>query len=229
MERSRPHGIVKSTKGARDRAGTRMRAKKPTKAVAAAPLRERVLNAAFSAFLEKGYEGTSTLEIATRAKVSKRELYQVCSDKSALLRDAITERAQRMRLPLELSTATDRAALAATLTALGRSVLRGVSDPPVLGVYRLAIAEAVHAPEVAHALETARAAGRAALARMLTQAQADGLIEAGDPARMAVEFFALLWGDLLLRLLLRAEAPPKPQILEQRAREATEKFLRLYP
>jgi hypothetical protein len=46
---------------------------------------------------------------------------------------------------------------------------------------------------------------------------------------MAVEFFALLWGDLLLQLLLRVEAPPKPQMLEQRARAATEKFLRLYP
>ena len=105
-----------------------------------------------------------------------------------------------MRLPLELPAATDRAVLAAALTALGTSVLRGVSEPPVLGVYRLAIAESVHAPEVAHALATARAAGRAALARMLTQAQADGLIGAGDPATMAVEFFALLWGDLLLQL-----------------------------
>jgi hypothetical protein len=46
---------------------------------------------------------------------------------------------------------------------------------------------------------------------------------------MAVEFFALLWGDLLMQLLLRVEAPPKSQILEQRARAATEKFLRLYP
>ena len=229
MERSRPHRTVKSTKGARGRVGTRIRAKKPANAGAAAPLRERVLNAAFSAFMEKGYEGTSTLEIATRAKVSKRELYQVCSDKSALLRDAITERAQRMRLPLELPAATDRAGLANTLTALGTSVLRGVSDPPVLGVYRLAIAESVHAPEVAQALATARAAGRAALASMLTLAQADGLIGAGDPATMAVEFFALLWGDVLLQLLLRVEAPPHSRILEQRAREATGKFLRLYP
>jgi AcrR family transcriptional regulator len=229
VERSRPHRTVKSTKGARGRVGTRIRVKKAANAGAAAPLRERVLNAAFSAFMEKGYEGTSTLEIATRAKVSKRELYQVCSDKSALLRDAITERAQRMRLPLELPAATDRAGLANTLTALGTSVLWGVSDPPVLGVYRLAIAESLHAPEVAQALATARAAGRAALASMLTQAQADGLIGAGDPATMAVEFFALLWGDVLLQLLLRVEAPPRSRILEQRAREATGKFLRLYP
>jgi AcrR family transcriptional regulator len=72
-----------------------------------APSRERILNAAFSAFTEKGYARTSTLEIATRAKVSKRELYALCADKSALLRDAVTERAKRMRLALELPAAKD--------------------------------------------------------------------------------------------------------------------------
>jgi AcrR family transcriptional regulator len=219
---------VKPAKGARDRAGAGTRAKKPTKLPAAAPLRQRVLNAAFSAFMEKGYEGTSTLEIATRAQVSKRELYQVCADKSGLLRDAITERAQLMRRPLELPAAKDRAALATTLTAFGTSVLRGVCDPAVRGVYRLAIAESVQAPEVARTLESVRAAARVSLAETLAQAQADRLLGAGDPATMAVDFFALLWGDLLLQLLLRVAEPPKPSILEQRAREATEKFLGLY-
>jgi AcrR family transcriptional regulator len=47
-----------------------------------------------------GYARTSTLEIATRAKVSKRELYALCADKSALLRDAVTERAKRCGLRL---------------------------------------------------------------------------------------------------------------------------------
>jgi AcrR family transcriptional regulator len=38
-------------------------------------VRERILEAAFRAFMESGYATTSTLEIATRARVSKRELY----------------------------------------------------------------------------------------------------------------------------------------------------------
>src|SRR5258708_35005295 len=59
-----------------------------------APLRERILEAAFCAFMENGYAGTSMLEIATRAKVSKREIYGVCEDKAALLRDAIADRAE---------------------------------------------------------------------------------------------------------------------------------------
>jgi AcrR family transcriptional regulator len=229
VSRPKPRRSVKSTKSARDGAVIRARSARPKTGAAVAPPRERILNAAFSAFMEKGYAGASTLEIATRAKVSKRELYQVCADKPALLRAAITERARLMRRPLELPAAKDRAALAATLAALGAAVLRGVCDPAVRAVYRLAIAESVQAPEVARTLDRERAAGRAALARTLAQAQADRLIGAGDPATMAVEFFALLWGDLLLQLLLRVATPPKPQILEQRAREATKKFLRLYP
>ena len=90
-----------------------------------APLRERILEAAFCAFMENGYAGTSLLEIATRAKVSKREIYAVCEHKAALLRDAIADRAQRMRLPLELPTPKDRGALAATLIAFGTTLLGG--------------------------------------------------------------------------------------------------------
>jgi AcrR family transcriptional regulator len=179
--------------------------------------------------MEKGYAGTSTLEIATRAKVSKRDLYQVCPDKPALLKDAIIERAQRMRLPLKLPAARDRETLAATLSAFGTAILRGVSDPAVRAVYWLAIAESHQAPEVARLLDSAgRGASRAALARTLGQAQKEKLVRDGDPAAMAVDFFALLWGDLLLQLLLRVAEPPSPQAMERKARDATEKFLTLY-
>jgi AcrR family transcriptional regulator len=205
------------------------RARKRSSPPARAPLRERILNAAFCAFTEKGYAGASMLEIATRAKVSKREIYAVCEDKAALLRDAIAERASRMRLPLELPAPKDRGALAATLAAFGAALLRGVSDPAVQAVYWLAVSESDKAPEVARLLDdVGRGASRAALAQTLAQAQAEGLIGAGKPAAMAIDFFALLWGDLLLQLLLRVADPPTPQALEQRAREATDKFLRLY-
>jgi len=208
---------------------TRLKSGKPADASFKSPLRERVLNAAFSAFMEKGYAAASTLEIATRAKVSKRELYQICADKPALLRQAIAERAQRMRLPLlDLPPATDREALAATLKALGTATLAGICDPAVRAVHRLVISESVEAPEVAQTLYSSRAAGRAALARTLARAQADRLLGKGDTAAMAGDFFALLIGDLMVRLLLRVADPLSPQAIERRARDATEKFLRLY-
>jgi AcrR family transcriptional regulator len=191
-------------------------------------VRERVLNAAFAAFMEKGYAGTSTLEIATRAKVSKRELYQICDDKPGLLRGAIAKRAQNMRLPLDLPPAKDRDGLAATLRAFGTANLRGLCEPAVRAVFRLVISESVQSPEVARELEGGRSASRTALARTFAQAQADGLIGKGDPAAMALDFLALLIGDLMMQMLLRLTEPPAPAAIERRAREATEKFLRLY-
>jgi AcrR family transcriptional regulator len=48
-------------------------------------MQERILGAAFKAFTEDGYGETSTLEIARRAKVSKRDLYAKFGSKHAVL------------------------------------------------------------------------------------------------------------------------------------------------
>src|SRR5260370_8499461 len=94
-----------------------------------APLRERILEAAFCAFMENGYAGTSMLEVAKRAKVSKREIYAVCEDKAALLRDAIADPAARMRLPLELPAPKPPAALAAAPPAFSPPPLPAHPNP----------------------------------------------------------------------------------------------------
>ena len=193
------------------------------------PVRERVLSAAFSAFMDHGFEGASTLEIATRARVSKRELYALFDDKHAMLAACIAERAKRMRLPLTLPAPRDRKALTAALIAFGAEVLRVVCHPTVLALYRLAIAESDRSPAIGHLLESnGREANRAAL-EGLTSARANHLVGAAEPAEMAQRFAALLWDDLLVRLLLRTANSPTPAELEQRARAATAALLALYP
>src|SRR6516162_9474165 len=80
-------------------------------------VRERVLKAAFGVFRKRGFSGASTLEIATRAKVSKRDLYALFGSKHAMLAACIKEGAGRMRQPLELmaSVPANGPAVAATL------------------------------------------------------------------------------------------------------------------
>ena len=56
-------------------------------------VRGRILAAAFSAFTERGFAETSTLEIATRARASKRELYALFGSKQDMLIACISERA----------------------------------------------------------------------------------------------------------------------------------------
>jgi len=49
----------------------------------AGDLRGRIIEAAFAVLMERGYAGASTIEIATRAKVSKRDLYALFGSKQA--------------------------------------------------------------------------------------------------------------------------------------------------
>ncbi|HEY6924896.1 MAG TPA: helix-turn-helix domain-containing protein, partial [Steroidobacteraceae bacterium] len=106
------------------------------------PVRERIMHAAMQAFIELGYAESSTLEIATRARVSKRELYAIFGSKQAILAACIVDRVQGMQIAPKLPRARSREALASVLIELGAAVLREISDPVVVTVFRLAISEA---------------------------------------------------------------------------------------
>jgi AcrR family transcriptional regulator len=193
------------------------------------PVRQRILEAAFSAFMEKGFAAASTLEIATRARVSKRELYAHVGSKQEMLAACIGERAKRLQVPADLPVPHDRETLAHALETFGTQLLREVSDPTVIAVFRLAIAEAVHAPEVARALNAIGVeTSRAALREMMSRARSAGLL-GGEPGEMAEHFAGLLWGNLMTGLLLRVAERPSAREITRRARAATAALLQLYP
>lgn len=192
-------------------------------------VRGRILEAAFAAFMKSGYAATSTLEIATCARVSKRELYALVGNKQEMLNACISERARRLQVPADLPVPRDRETFAQVLTSLGTQLVREISDPTVVAVFRLAIAEAVHAPEVARTLDAiGRETSRAALRKIMAQAQASGLLN-GSPAEFAEQFGGLLLGNLMISLLLGVVERPNPREIAGRARDATAAFLQLHP
>jgi AcrR family transcriptional regulator len=192
-------------------------------------VRERILDAAFAAFMKSGYAMASTLEIATRARVSKRELYALVGNKQEMLIACISERARRFDVPADLPVLRDRQTLEQVLASFGTKFVREVSDPTVIAVFRLAIAEAVQAPEVARTLNSiGREASRAALRKIMAQAQASGMLT-GRPAELAQQFAGLLWRDLLVSLLLGVAKRPNPREIAGRARDAAAAFLQLHP
>jgi AcrR family transcriptional regulator len=193
------------------------------------PMCDRIIGAAFGTFMTNGYAGTSMLEIATRAKISKRDLYAAFPSKQAVLLACITSRAARMRLPPDLPAPKDRDMLTKALSAFGATVIREVCEPAATSMYRLAIAEAERSPDVAAALNANRFVNRHALEQLLVLAQSAGVLGQGDPPHMMEQFFALLWGDLLLSRLLGAAGVPSRAEIERRANEATAAFLKLYP
>src|SRR6516164_3989387 len=202
----------------------------PESSSAQDPMHERILRAAFQPFTKDGYPDTRTLEIAKRAKISKRDLYANFGSKHAVLVACIKSRADRMRLPPDLPTPQDRQMLASTLTRFATKLVREVSDPAVIATFRLAIAEATRSPEIAQALDVAgRDTTRAALAELLAKAQSAGLIGPEEPNEMAWQYLGLLWEGLMVGLLLGVAATPNPAEAEQRASKATAAFLQLHP
>jgi AcrR family transcriptional regulator len=191
--------------------------------------RDRILAAAFAAFTQGGFAETSTLEIATRARVSKRELYALFGSKQEMLIACISERAKRLTIPSDLPEPRDRATLAHTLSSFGAQLLRETSDPAVIAVFRLAISEAARAPEVGKMLnDIGVATSRGALRELMRRACAAKLLD-GEPAVLADHFAGLLWGNRMLGLLLDTAARPSARETDAHAEAATKAFLRAYP
>jgi AcrR family transcriptional regulator len=192
-------------------------------------MRQRILHAAFHAFTENGYAGTSTLAIATRAKVSKRDLYGLFENKQAMLVACIKSRTAAMRMPEGLPEPDNRETLASVLTAFATNLLTESTHPAVVAMFRLAISEADRSPEVARALEESREANRHRLADLLVHAQSAGLLPSGDTAEMASQCHALLWEDVMLGLLLGVRARPGRAQIQRHAAKAVTAFLQLHP
>lgn len=188
--------------------------------------RERILAAAFAAFTGRGYAAASTLDIATRARVSKRELYAFFGSKQQMLTACIAERAQRMRLPADREPPRNAAELEAALREFGATLLEELSDPDVIAVLRLAVGEAERSPEIARALDRyGRRSCEAALRALLEAARAAGAPLAAEVEPLVGRFMAALLDDLPMSLALGLRARPAADEIARRAGTAARTVL----
>jgi AcrR family transcriptional regulator len=188
--------------------------------------RERIVAAACAVFTERGFAAASTLEIATRAKVSKRELYSLFGSKQQMLVTCIAERASRMRLPADWQAPRTQRELEAGLVEFGSVLLHELTDPDVIALYRLAVAEADRSPEVAQALDVhGRQAADAALREVLEAARSAHLLNDADVDALVNRFMSMLLDDLLMSLALGLRKRPGKHEIVRRAFEAAETVL----
>lgn len=116
-------------------------------------VRRAILEATLRLYLEKGYAGTNTDEIAAQSAVSKQTIYRHFSDKDDLVRAAILALVARA----EAQGAESFDALAGTddlprdLRSFARQHLQDVIQPDILQVRRRIIAEVDRFPDVARA------------------------------------------------------------------------------
>jgi TetR/AcrR family transcriptional regulator, mexJK operon transcriptional repressor len=194
--------------------------------------RAAVLEAATALFLERGYVDTSTDDVAARAGVSKKTLYNTVGGKERLFTEvvlAVTATAERFAddLVAALREADD---VAEALHALARRHLAAVTSPRVVRLRRLASAESRRFPELAREYHR-RAPGRVvdALAAVLAGLDRRGRLRTPD-ARTAAEHLAfLVVGPTLDAVMFEGEAAvPDAAELDRRARAGVEAFLAAY-
>jgi hypothetical protein len=78
--------------------------------------------------MNKEFAAASTIEIATQARVSKRERYALIGNKQEMPAARINARAKRMQAPSDLPAPHNRESRAKILSAFGAQLLREVSD-----------------------------------------------------------------------------------------------------
>lgn len=193
--------------------------------------REAIVATAHRLFLERGYDGTSMDDVAATSGASKTTVYSNFEDKQQLFTAVVvevTERAQRIVDELAAELAAERPA-DERLRAVARRLARGVLDPAVIQLRRLAIAEALRFPELVNTYWD-RAPGRtvAILETALTTMDAAGDLDVPDPHAAALQFAYAVVGPLQDHALLRPGDAVTETDIDAHAEAAAERFVRAY-
>ena len=186
--------------------------------------REALLRAAAAVFFEQGYAATSIDAIIERAGGSKRNIYNTFKNKEGLFSAIVTQNADRILSTLVIEGIEGRN-LQETLTVFGRRLLEAYMSPSLLGVYRIAIAEANRFPDLARAFYE-RGPGRAMarLAEILEEAGKHGEVRTGDYLRMADQFVGMIRDNFHLQVVLGLRLPPSAD----EAREAVDSAVGIF-
>ncbi|MEU5418441.1 TetR/AcrR family transcriptional regulator [Streptomyces sp. NPDC001407] len=159
--------------------------------------REAILDAATQAFMTKGYSGTSMDDIAKQAAVSKQTVYKHFADKEKLFAEIVLATTDRVDAMVDLVAGipADAGTLEEDLTRLARQLLTALTQPEVLQLRRLIIANADTFPGLGAAwYEQGFERVLATLADTFRYLADQGLLRVTD-AHLAANHFAglLLW------------------------------------
>ncbi|MEW6761515.1 MAG: TetR/AcrR family transcriptional regulator [Pseudomonadota bacterium] len=142
--------------------------------------RDAILKAAAAEFRANGFEATSMDRIASVAEVSKRTVYNHFPSKEELFAETIVQLFQASAELLELPYRPD-VPLREQLSELLRLKMRTLEQQDFLDLARVAISEAIHAPERALPVFARLNEREEGVTAWIRAAQADGKLKAGDP------------------------------------------------
>jgi AcrR family transcriptional regulator len=173
--------------------------------------RGALLMAATRLFVERGFAGTTTDEIAKRAGSSKATIYHHFRSKLGLF-DAVV-RHLTAGLSAGLLYPVAEGTLHEALTAFGTNYLRLILHPDALGIFRVVIGEGSKLPGLGRVLhQHASVMACAFFVDYLRCLEAKGLVRIDDMEGAGEQFLASLCNDLHLRALLSQPLPTGAEI-----------------
>jgi len=185
----------------------------------------RILAAARALFTQSGYEVTSMDAVAATACVSKATVYAHFGSKSELFAAVIRGEGDARLVALSAGL---HDSLETVLRRFGREAFELILDPATTALFRVIAAEQSRFPELGKLFyQSGPARIQAELAAYLASAMERGEIRRARPDVAAIQFLALIIGDLQVRELLGSggNAPePRQHTLEA----GVDCFLRAY-
>ncbi|MGW1184931.1 TetR/AcrR family transcriptional regulator [Streptomyces drozdowiczii] len=192
---------------------------------------QAILEAATTVFLNKGYAGTSMDDIAKLAAVSKQTVYKHFADKEKLFAEIVLSTTDRIDAMVDLVAAVpaDAATLDENLTRLARQFLTALTQPPVIQLRRLIIANADTFPELGAAwYEQGFERVLATLAETFRRLTDEGLLKTPDPVLAAHHFSGLLLWIPVNRAMFHGSAQHTDADLDHYAQGGIRAFMAAY-
>lgn len=190
-----------------------------------------ILEAATTVFLNKGYAGTSMDDIAKLAAVSKQTVYKHFSDKEKLFAEIVLSTTDRIDAMVDLvaDIPADAGTLGENLTRLAHQFLTALTQPQVIQLRRLVIANADAFPELGAAwYEQGFERVLATLADTFRRLTEQGLLKAPDPLLAAHHFSGLLLWIPVNRAMFHGGAELSAADLDRLAQGGVRAFLAAY-
>jgi TetR/AcrR family transcriptional repressor of mexJK operon len=193
--------------------------------------RKALMLAATELFLEKGYDGTSMDDVASRAAVSKPTVYKYFSDKERLFAEIVLASTSSMVGLVNVISETMGGQPAAEpgLLRLARQFLTALMQPRVLQLRRLVLANADRFPAVGRSwFEQGFERALATLATTFQELADRKLLQVDDPLLAANHFVGLLLWIPINKAMFTGDHRSSPEELERFAVAAVRAFLSGY-
>lgn len=188
--------------------------------------RAAILEAATRLFLEHGYSGVSLARIAEAAGVSSATLFKRFPTKAALFEAIVTE---YWALPGHEAVEPEPGNPRKGLTTIGRDYVELLSQPQMVSLFRLVIAEAPRFPELAKAhFALGKAPYFEGVRAYLREEDAIGTLRVADAGSATTQFLGMVANFAFWPRLLLPNWSPSKAALRKAVDEAVETMLARY-